>query len=160
MAAAANTNTRAEADVSFRKRPRVADLPLSQSKRGSIDSLLLTFKKKGQFDDLRKNTFAQFNQSPLKTTLVDSIRSFTDAEIDRDPIKYLAKNPRIAAPLLEGAAARADIYPKTEADIENFIQDYLKSAEQALRIHGRGLAGRRLGRSVVFRCAWNGQNAF
>ncbi|CAD0046226.1 unnamed protein product [Aureobasidium pullulans] len=98
MAAAANTNTRDETDVSFRKRPRVADLPLSQSKRGSIDSLLLTFKKKGQFDDLRKNTFAQFNQSPLKTTLVDSIRSFTDAEIDRDPIKYLAKT--LVSPLL------------------------------------------------------------
>ncbi|KEQ90935.1 hypothetical protein AUEXF2481DRAFT_526595 [Aureobasidium subglaciale EXF-2481] len=62
MAAAANTTAGAQADLPMRKRPRVSDLPLSSSKRASIDSLLHTFKKKGQFDDLRKNTFAQFDQ--------------------------------------------------------------------------------------------------
>ncbi|KAG9911505.1 hypothetical protein KCV05_g14215, partial [Aureobasidium melanogenum] len=133
MAAAADTTAGAQSDMPRRKPPRISDLPLSSSKRASIDSLLHTFKKKGQFDDLRKNTFAQFDHGPTKDTLVESIRSFVDAEIDRDPVKYLAKNPRLAAPLLEGAAARADIYPKTEAAIDLFIQDYLHTAEQALR---------------------------
>jgi hypothetical protein len=61
MAAAAESTAGAQADLLRRKPPRVSDLPLSSSKRASIDSLLHTFKKKGQFDELRKNTFAQFD---------------------------------------------------------------------------------------------------
>ncbi|GAB7357203.1 hypothetical protein MBLNU459_g8188t1 [Dothideomycetes sp. NU459] len=116
-----------------RKKPKVSELPLSSAKRSSIDSLLHTFKKKGEFDALRKKTYAQFEQGASKSTLIESLRAFTDAEIERDPAKYLVKDRRLAAPLLEGAAARADIYPTTEADINRYISDYLQQAEQALR---------------------------
>lgn len=45
-----------------RKKPKVSELPLSSAKRASIDGLLHTFKKKGEFDALRKKTYAQFEQ--------------------------------------------------------------------------------------------------
>jgi hypothetical protein len=70
MAAAADTSAGAQADLPRRKPPRVSDLPLSSSKRASIDSLLHTFKKKGQFDELRKNTFAQFDHGVCSCLLV------------------------------------------------------------------------------------------
>lgn len=70
MAAATDTTAGAQADLPRRKPPRVSDLPLSSSKRASIDSLLHTFKKKGQFDELRKNTFAQFDHGVSSTSLV------------------------------------------------------------------------------------------
>lgn len=115
-----------------RKKPKVSELPLSSAKRASIDGLLHTFKKKGEFDALRKKTWAQFEES-TQANLIQSLQTFTDAEIERDPAKYLAKDRRLAAPLLEGAAARADIYPATEADIDRYITQYLKDAETALR---------------------------
>jgi hypothetical protein len=70
MAAAAESTAGAQADLLRRKPPRVSDLPLSSSKRASIDSLLHTFKKKGQFDELRKNTFAQFDHGVCSDSLV------------------------------------------------------------------------------------------
>ncbi len=45
-----------------RKRLRLSDLPLTQVQRSAIDGLLHTFKKKGEFDVLRKKAYAQFDQ--------------------------------------------------------------------------------------------------
>lgn len=44
------------------KRLKTSDLPLSQAKRSAIDGLVHQFKKKGDFDNLRKKAYAQFNQ--------------------------------------------------------------------------------------------------
>lgn len=49
-------------DGPVRKKPKVSELPLSSAKRASIDGLLHRFKKKGEFDALRKKTYAQFEQ--------------------------------------------------------------------------------------------------
>ena len=49
-------------DGPVRKKPKISDLPLSSAKRASIDGLLHVFKKKGEFDALRKKTYAQFEQ--------------------------------------------------------------------------------------------------
>ena len=46
----------------LRKKPKVSELPLSSIKRASIDSLLHVFKKKGEFDALRKKTYKQFEE--------------------------------------------------------------------------------------------------
>lgn len=73
------------------------------------------------------------NIQQTKSTLIESLQAFTETEIERDPVKYLAKDRRLAAPLLEGAAARADIYPATEADIDRYIMAHLADAEAALR---------------------------
>ena len=49
-------------DGPLRKKPRISELPLSSAKRASIDGLLHVFKKKGEFDALRKKTYKQFEE--------------------------------------------------------------------------------------------------
>lgn len=44
------------------KRFKTSDLPLTAAQRTSVDNLLYTFKKKGGFDNLRKQVWAQFNE--------------------------------------------------------------------------------------------------
>lgn len=46
-----------------RKRFKTSELPLNSGQRSSIDALLHTFKKKGEFDALRKKVWAGFNGS-------------------------------------------------------------------------------------------------
>lgn len=122
-----------EFDLPPRKKPKVSELPLSSAQRASIDGMLHTFKKKGEFDALRKKTFQQYNESAQRGMFEAALRTFTNSEIDRDPVKYLKPDRRMGAPLLEGAAARGDVYKKTEADIDVYINQYLASAERALR---------------------------
>lgn len=49
-------------DGPLRKKPKLSELPLSSAKRSTIDGLLHGFKKKGEFDGLRKRIYAQFEQ--------------------------------------------------------------------------------------------------
>ncbi|KAF1826948.1 uncharacterized protein K489DRAFT_397310 [Dissoconium aciculare CBS 342.82] len=122
-----------EFELPRRKKPKVSELPLSSMQRASIDSMLHTFKKKGEFDAMRKRALQQYNESAQRGMFEASLRTFTASEIDRDPLKYLKPDRRIAAPLLEGAAARADVYGKTEEDINRYIDQYIADAERILR---------------------------
>ena len=45
------------------KRFKATELPLSPSQRSVIDGLLHTFKKKGEFDTLRKKVWNQYSES-------------------------------------------------------------------------------------------------
>ncbi|KAF4551280.1 Hypothetical protein D9617_14g077370 [Elsinoe fawcettii] len=120
-------------DGPVRKRIKISELPISSAKRSSVEGLLHVFKKKGEFDSIRKKVYSQFESGESKTNILQALQKFTDDEIEKDPIKYLGKDRRLAAPLLEGAAARADIYPTTEVEINEFIAGYLEHAETALR---------------------------
>lgn len=120
-------------ELPARKKPKVSELPLSSNQRASIDSMLHTFKKKGEFDALRKKTFQQYSESAQRGIFEQSLRAFTSHEIDRDSVKYLRPDRRMGAPLLEGAAARSDVYKKTEADIDAYIDQYMATAERGLR---------------------------
>jgi hypothetical protein len=46
-----------------RKKLKLNDLPITNAKKTAIDGLLLTFKKSGEFDKMRKGIFAQFESS-------------------------------------------------------------------------------------------------
>lgn len=61
------------------------------------------------------------------------MKVFSEKEIERDPIAYLKKDQRAAAPLLEGAAARSGAYSAIEADINGYIAHFLAEAEATLR---------------------------
>lgn len=116
-----------------RKKPKTSDLPLSSAQRASIEGMLHTFKKKGDFDSLRKKAFQQYNESAQRGMFEASLRTFTSDEIEREPFKYLKPDRRLAAPLLEGAAARAEVYEKSQADVDTYIEQYLANAEKTLR---------------------------
>lgn len=122
-----------EYELPPRKKPKISELPLSSAQRSSIDGMLHTFKKKGEFDSLRKKTFQQYNESAARGIFENALRTFTTDEIEREPLKYLKPSGRLAAPLIEGAAARAQIYDKVESSIDSYIELYLESAERALR---------------------------
>jgi len=63
-------------DGPIRKKPKISELPLSSVKRASIDSLLHVFKKKGEFDALRKKTYKQFEDGVSRASR--TTRSCTD----------------------------------------------------------------------------------
>jgi hypothetical protein len=77
-----------------RKKPKTSDLPLSSAQRSSIEGMLHTFKKKGDFDSLRKKAFQQYNESAQRGMFEASLRTFTGAEIEREPFKYLRPDRR------------------------------------------------------------------
>jgi len=60
---------------SMRKKLRPSELPLSQSKRSAIDNLVHTFRKKGQYDSIRKELLAQYEASVCILSVIDSILS-------------------------------------------------------------------------------------
>lgn len=46
-----------------RKRFKASELPLTSTQRSSIDGLLHTIKKKGEYDSLRKRVWSQLEES-------------------------------------------------------------------------------------------------
>lgn len=133
-----------------RKKLKLSDLPIAGTQRSAIDALLLTFKKSGEFDKLRKAVFAQFEQSVIyinleyvstlltgfqeaKSRMTQSLEELTETEIDRQANYLLSKERRQAAALLEGAAERSDIYRTAENDIDKLVQELLTQAEDAMR---------------------------
>lgn len=46
-----------------RKKFKTSDLPLSTATKSAIDALVLTTKKKGEFDWLRKTVWGQYGES-------------------------------------------------------------------------------------------------
>ncbi|KAK7612154.1 complex proteins associated with Set1p component shg1-domain-containing protein [Phyllosticta paracitricarpa] len=119
--------------VDVRKRLKTSDLPLTQNKRSAIESILHTFKKKGEFDVLRKKAFTQFENGDAKAKLLSSLEELGEFETTRNPT-LLSKDRRIAAPLLEGAAERSEIYRAAETHIRVIIQSILdEQAESKMR---------------------------
>lgn len=52
-----------DAALLSRKRFKTSELPLNSTQRSSIDGLLHTIKKKGEYDSLRKQVWSQFDKS-------------------------------------------------------------------------------------------------
>jgi len=123
-----------------RKRFKASDLPLTQLQRSAIDNLLHTFKKRGEFDALRKKAYAQFETSDAKTTLTTSLTELAEAELERNP-SLLAKDRRQAAPLIEGATERSEIYRIAEKDVDRLIDEFVSVADGKLREIRREVAG-------------------
>lgn len=122
-----------ELELPPRKKPKISELPLSSAQRASIDGILHTFKKKGDFDTIRKKTFQHYSEGAVRGMFEQALRKFTSTEIENNAIKYLKPDRRLAAPLLEGAAARSDVYDSSEADIDTYLDSCVAAAEQTLR---------------------------
>ena len=68
--AMASKHKLAEPALLPRKRFKASELPLTSIQRSSIDGLLHTIKKKGEYDSLRKRVWSQFEESvSLEVTL-------------------------------------------------------------------------------------------
>ena len=53
-----------------RRKIKTSELPLNAAQRSSIDSLLYTIKKKGEFDSVRKRVWSQFTESVSPDAIV------------------------------------------------------------------------------------------
>lgn len=56
-------NTATDAADTKRQKLKASDLPLSSATRNAIEELSHTFKKKGNYDGLRKNVWKEFEGS-------------------------------------------------------------------------------------------------
>jgi hypothetical protein len=54
----------------IRSAVKLADLPITSAQRNAIDGLVHTFKRKGEFDKLRKSIYAEFTQSVRQTSAI------------------------------------------------------------------------------------------
>lgn len=115
-----------------RKRFKLSELPVTQAQHSAINSILHAFKKKGEFDAIRKSSYTKFEDGESKGQLVDNLTSLADRELDNNP-SLLSKNRRQTAPLIEGKAERTDMYKSAEEAIDYFVGLDLAGVENKLR---------------------------
>ena len=65
-----------------RKKLKTSDLPLKSDQRASIDNLLNTIKRNGEFDVLRKKVWAQFVES-VRATLLSTCYQSSHRTLER-----------------------------------------------------------------------------
>ena len=61
-----------------RKRFKTSELPLNATQKSTIDGLLHTIKKKGEYDLLRKQVWSQFEESVCLCSFLPKLRSLAE----------------------------------------------------------------------------------
>ncbi|KAK5796230.1 hypothetical protein VI817_005515 [Penicillium citrinum] len=115
-----------------RKKFKAEDLPLSAAQHAAIDKLLHSFKKKGGFDTIRKQLWADFNDGEPKTMFTDQLIALAESEIEREPA-HLSRERGKAATLIEGAVDRGDVYKNVEDSIDRLAAKHLDSILDQVR---------------------------
>ncbi|MCJ1467336.1 hypothetical protein MMC07_005960 [Pseudocyphellaria aurata] len=115
-----------------RKRFKTTELPLNSTQRSTIDGLLHTIKKKGEYDALRKKVWSQYADSSDKIAFNSSLNDLAEAEIDRDP-SLLSRDRGKAATLMQGAVDRSDIYKSVELSLDTLIEQNIHHVYDAGR---------------------------
>lgn len=134
MAAIDNLTTSATSkdQLHLGKKFKISDLPLNSSQRASVDGLLHSLKKKGEFDAIRKKVWAAFEASDARLELTKNLEHIAESEIDRDS-SLLSRDRRTAAPLIEGAVDRSGVYRDVEARLDALILEHLDHVEVIAR---------------------------
>ncbi|KAJ5682343.1 hypothetical protein N7462_005508, partial [Penicillium macrosclerotiorum] len=115
-----------------RKKFKAEDLPLSAAQHAAIDKLLHSFKKKGGFDSIRKQIWADFNDGDSKTNFTNELIALAESEIEREPA-HLSRERGKAATLIEGAVDRGDVYKNVEQSIDLLASRHLDSILESVR---------------------------
>ncbi|KAF7718902.1 Uncharacterized protein PECH_006640 [Penicillium ucsense] len=115
-----------------RKKYKPEDLPISAAQNAAIDKLLHSFKKKGGFDSIRKQIWAEFNEGDSKSRFTDQLIELAESEIEREPA-HLSRERGKAATLIEGAVDRSDVYKNVEESINALASKHLQSILDTVR---------------------------
>ncbi|RPB29753.1 hypothetical protein L211DRAFT_774867, partial [Terfezia boudieri ATCC MYA-4762] len=92
-----------------------------------------TFKSRGYFDSLRKDLFTTYVNSEQKSTLITSLQSLAEAEIEKDP-GLLDRNRAKAALLLDGVVEREkEVYKGVEGEIDDMLMYQRRRVEELVR---------------------------
>ncbi|KFY45464.1 hypothetical protein V494_00928 [Pseudogymnoascus sp. VKM F-4513 (FW-928)] len=126
--------TKAETSVPERPRKKIktSELPLSSSTRSAIESLSHTFKKKGNYDALRKEVWETLQTSDFETKLIESITKVAENELEVNQ-SLLSSSRGKAAILIEGVIDRSGIYQEAEAHIKRLLEDHVGTIEDGIR---------------------------
>ncbi|KAJ6160589.1 arginine rich protein [Penicillium chermesinum] len=114
------------------KKFKTDDLPLSAAQHADINNLLVAFKKKGGYDNMRRAIWAEFNDGDTKTKFLSELLAVAEAEIEREPA-HLSRERGKAATLIEGAVDRSDVYKTAERSIDELTQKHLASILESVR---------------------------
>ncbi|KAJ5359019.1 uncharacterized protein N7496_011432 [Penicillium cataractarum] len=115
-----------------RKKFKADDLPISAAQHAAIDKLLHSFKKKGGFDSIRKQIWAEFNDGDPKTNFTNQLIALAESEIEREPA-HLSRERGKAATLIEGAVDRSDVYKNVEDSIDQLASKHLQNILHSVR---------------------------
>ncbi|KFX99985.1 hypothetical protein V495_05928 [Pseudogymnoascus sp. VKM F-4514 (FW-929)] len=126
--------TKAETSVPERPRKKIktSELPLSSATRSAIESLSHTFKKKGNYDALRKQVWETLQTSDFETNLIESITKVAENELEVNQ-SLLSSSRGKAAILIEGVIDRSGIYQEAEAHIKRLLEDHVGTIEDGIR---------------------------
>ncbi|KFZ16450.1 hypothetical protein V502_05088 [Pseudogymnoascus sp. VKM F-4520 (FW-2644)] len=126
--------TKAESSVPERPRKKIktSELPLSSATRSAIESLSHTFKKKGNYDALRKQVWETLQTSDFETKLIESITKVAENELEVNQ-SLLSSSRGKAAILIEGVIDRSGIYQEAEAHIKRLLEDHVETIEDGIR---------------------------
>ncbi|EPS25793.1 hypothetical protein PDE_00729 [Penicillium oxalicum 114-2] len=116
----------------IRKKYKPEDLPITAAQNAAIDKLLHSFKKKGGFDSIRKQIWAEFNDGDSKTKFTDQLIALAESEIEREPA-HLSRERGKAATLIEGAVDRSDVYKNVEESINTIASKHLDAILETVR---------------------------
>jgi hypothetical protein len=75
------------------KKLKLSELPISQAKRSVIDNLIHTFRKKGEYDAMRKQLFTQFEADVSSSLLSNTFRDSHTDQYYYSPRKPLCSLP-------------------------------------------------------------------
>ncbi|KAF3185631.1 hypothetical protein TWF106_009945 [Orbilia oligospora] len=93
-------------------------------KQPSETAITTTFKKRGHFDNYRKQFFSEFEKSEEAQKFLTELKDFMQKELERDPEFYDKDSTAKTASLLEGAVERSDVYRTIENAVDKFLAEH------------------------------------
>lgn len=93
-------------------------------KQPSEAAITTTFKKRGHFDNYRKQFFSEFEKSEEAQKFLTELKDFMQKELERDPEFYDKDSTAKTASLLEGAVERSDVYRTIENAVDKFLAEH------------------------------------
>ncbi|KAJ4413637.1 hypothetical protein N0V82_008415 [Gnomoniopsis sp. IMI 355080] len=100
---------------------KASELPLPSSTRSAIEDLAHSFKKKGGYDETRKNVWETFESSESRDQILKAILEVAEAEIERNPTQLLTIERGKAVALIDGALDRTGVYKSAESMLQQLI---------------------------------------
>ncbi|KAL3423282.1 hypothetical protein PVAG01_05029 [Phlyctema vagabunda] len=116
-----------------RKKLKTSDLPLASATRAAIESLALAFKKKGNYDELRKQVWHDLESSNFEEGFKSTLLNVAEEELDKNTSQLLKLDRNKAALLIEGAVDRAGVYQTAEQMIDQLIDSHIADIEKGVR---------------------------
>ncbi|TGZ80563.1 hypothetical protein EX30DRAFT_372193 [Ascodesmis nigricans] len=83
--------------------------------------LITTYKKRGHFDQVKKDLFSAFLESPIKAEFSADLKIAVNAELDRDP-SLMARDRTKAAAMIERSADANGIYDRVEEFVDEIVK--------------------------------------